>query len=303
MKSLEERMREFAEYHKNGDGECNNVVLKAWAAKHRLSLQERYELAYYFAITYCVESAIVLFREQADIFPDIKLWVERKKDSIVFQSDRKYVRMRDSFEKCLEQFKSIRSVEGFLGRVSDGTTIILAKAIPYVENWVMFGRFSAFLFLETFVNLTGIPIENTTISWKQGNTATSGLLNLYGLDDAANEFDKHKRLRVSTKLMDDMLRRTLVYIGKTGGSTNVTEVETSLCAYRKFYKGSRYNGFYLDRMLEEINKMSRQYPEISKELIEIRKAHFDEKYLGEIGGWAHVRGWLKKVYRETGLVT
>lgn len=297
------RITEFVEYHKNGDGECNNVVLKAWTARHCKTLQQKYELAYYFSITYCVESAVILFEEQRNIFNDINTWVKQNKKSILFQSDRKYIRMKNSFERCLVNFKdNIHSVDDFLDKVCEGGIIVLKKAIPHVSSWELFGRFSAFLFLETFVELAGFPIENTTIEWKNGNTATSGLMNVFGFDKQAIIFDKHNKLLFSTEDMDKMLEIVLQHIKNSGGSPNVTEVETSLCAYRKFFKGSRYNGYYLDRMLEEIYAMQADYPEVSKELFEIRAEKFDHKYLGEFSGWRGVRKVMKKSYLETGLV-
>lgn len=300
---LSKRIAEFVEYHKNGDGECNNVVLKAWADKHCETLQQKYELAYYFSITYCVESAVILFEEQRNIFKAINTWVKQNKGSILFQSDRKYIRMKDSFERCLVNFRdNIHSVDDFIAKVCENNIIVLKKAIPYVSSWELFGRFSAFLFLETFVELTGFPIENTTIEWKNGNTATSGLMNVFGFDKQAIIFDKHNKLLFSTKDMDNMLDIVLKHIKNSGGNPNVTEVETSLCAYRKFFKGSRYNGYYLDRMLEEIYAMQKDYPEVSKELFEIRAERFDHKYLGEFSGWRGVRKAMKKSYLETGLV-
>lgn len=303
MKAVPKRIEEFCIYHRDGDGECNNVVLKAWSDKHCKTMQEKYELAYFFAITYCVASSIVLFQEKKQVLSNTKAWIAENKQFLVFQSDRKYVRMRDSFEKCLVSFKNGDNVDQFLSKVTDGKTIILSKAIPYVSSWTMFGRFSAFLFLETFVELTGIPIENTTIEWKKGNTATSGLLNLFGYDEAANHFDKTGRLLLSSEKMDELLKVLITQIARTGGNTNVTEIETSLCAYRKFYKASRYNGYYLDRMLEEINSMKDKFPAICKELTNIRRANFDAKYLGEVSGWNGVRKQMKKVYINTGIVT
>jgi hypothetical protein len=296
-------MDEFVRYHINGDGECNTVVLVEWANRHSLDLQERFELAYFFSITYAVESAIILFENREKVLGNINAWVHENKRKIVFQSDRKYMRMKDSFEKCLEWFKGHRNVDDFLNRVQSGEVIDLEIAINFIEGWTMFGRFSAFLFLEMFVNLIGAKIENTTIDWKHGNTATSGLLNLFGYDKAAATFDKTGQLAVPVEKMDEYLKKLIRMIEKAGGSANVTEIETSLCAYRKFYKGSRYNGYYLDRMLEEVNAMKNDYPSIIKEVLDIRRKKFDAKYLGEIGGWCSIRPSMKKVYRETGLIT
>lgn len=303
VKSVGKRMDEFVRYHINGDGECNTVVLVEWANRHSLDLQERFELAYFFSITYAVESAIILFEERENALNHIKTWSQKNKRKIVFQSDRKYMRMKDSFEKCLKWFTGHRNVENFLDRVQVGEVIDLEIAINFIEGWTMFGRFSAFLFLEMFVNLIGAKIENTTIDWKHGNTATSGLLNLFGYDKAADAFDKTGRLAVPAEKMDEHLETLIRMIEKAGGSANVTEIETSLCAYRKFYKGSRYNGYYLDRMLEEVNAMKNDYPSIIKEVLDIRRKKFDAKYLGEIGGWSGIRPNMKKVYRETGLIT
>ena len=304
-KSVAERIQEFAEYHKNGDGECNGVVLAAWAKNHGLNDQEKYELAYLFSITYCVESAIVLFTDPAEKKANIESWAKERKPQIVFQSDRKYIRMKNSFERCLSQFyRKINDVNQFRAKVCEAGTLILDKAIRYVESWEMFGRFSAFLFLETFVRITGEKAENAkTIDWLNGNTATSGLMNVYGLDENAADFDKTGR--IPEKLlsqMDSMFFNIKNLIAKQGGNPATTELETSLCAYRKFYKASRYNGYYLDRMLEEILKLRIYFPDVSDELLRIRSACFNPKYLGEKGGWDGIRKEMKKLYKESGII-
>lgn len=304
MKDRLQRMQEFVDYHINGDGECNNVVLKEYVERKKLTLQERYEMAFLFSVTYCVQSAVILFENQ---FLDMGLYKNQSSDLksiLVFQSDRKYMKMKDNFERCIQDFKANhRNVKTFLQQVEDNDIIKLDKAIKEVSKWVMYGRFASFLFLETFCELTGIKTENTTIDWKNGDTATSGLLNLFGFDNMADNFDKTGKITLTDEKMDKMLLFTLQNIEKAGGNVNVTEVETSLCAYRKLYKGSRYNGYYLDRMLEEIYTMNKYFPEISKELLDIRKSKFDKKYLGEFGGWKGIRKDMKKLYKETGIIS
>lgn len=305
-KSLSQRMQEFVKYHRDGDGECNTVVLCEWAERHKLNKQERYELAYFFAITYCVESAIVLFNDRKNVRKNPEAWVNANKEKLIFQSDRKYIRMKDSFLRCLKSFYEDKcDCEEFLSRVMSQNRVILKKAIPEVEKWVLFGRFSAFLFLEMFINLEHLYFDNAVIDWKNGNTATSGLLNLFGFDEAANAFDKTGKLpkNLTYDRMNQMLAMVIKESKKAGASLNVTEIETSLCAYRKLYKASRYNGFYLDRMLEELYQMQKNFPDISRELFEIRKAKFNAKYLGELGGWKKIRTEMKKLYREKGIIS
>lgn len=304
MKDLSARIQEFCKYHREGDGECNTVVLCRWADIHGLSFQQRYELAFYFSITYSVISAIVVFRDQKRMMKDIDSWVKKYKPLLVFQSDRKYMKMKDSFNRTLKYWKAyLTDGKAFVESVSENGTISLEKAIRKIQGWEMFGRFSAFLFLEMFVNLTHAPIENTTIVWKDGNTATSGLLNLFTYDNAAEEFDKSGRLLIPAEKMDKMLSYLIEQIQRSGGSTNVTEIETSLCAYRKFYKGSRYNGYYLDRMLEEINQLRKTFPDVCDEVLKIRGEAFSRKYLGEYHGWKKIRPEMKKLYRKTGIIS
>ena len=296
------RIDEFVKYHINGDGECNNVVLKAWSDKHCQNTQDKFDLAYFFAVSYCIASAIVLFANRDKILANCVDFARENKSRLVFQSDRKYIRMKDSFEKCLKQFPRVRDLKAFRWYAYDGDTLSLKKAIPYVSGWDLFGRFSAFLFLETYAELTGDKFENTTIVWKDGNTATSGLMHVFGFDDAAAAFDKTGKLLVEPHRLDEMLFLLQDAIKRAGGNTNVTEIETSLCAYRKFFKASRYNGFYLDRMLEELYAMQADYPLVCEEVFNLRREQFDRRVLGEVMGWRGIRRELKKYYLSTGQV-
>ena len=299
-KSVSERLIEFADYHVNGDGECNGIVLKTWADKNGLDLEERWELAYMYAVTYCTLSAIVLYEDWQKTHDATEI-AARRKNEIIFQSDRKYAKMRDCFRKLLEALNGM-SAEWFLRNVGGGV-IDTAKAVEFVEGWYMFGRFSAFLLIETFSMLTGIETTDATIEWKKGNTATSGLMNVFCLDEFAEAFDKKGELLVDEETLDGLLERVKTAVKSLGGSTDVTEIETSLCAYRKFYKGSRYNGYYLDRMLGEITDLRGKFPKQAEELTEIRKKKFKKQYLGEYGGWSGIRKELKTAYRNFGLIT
>ena len=307
-KSIEERFKEYIEYHIHGDADCNAVLLRKWADYNKLDLQQRFDLAYFFSITYCISSSILMFLEKDLILKDINKWVENNKNVIIFQSDRKYVKLLNNFNNCIMYFKdNLKAVDEFLDGVLINNTIVIEKALKKVSKWFYFGRFASYLFLETFMALTDYRIANTTIDWKNGDTATSGIMNLYGFDKSADFFDKHNKIpsNLDYKKLDQMLYKVLEQIRKKSGSDNVTNVETSLCAYRKFYKGSRYNGFYLDRQLEEINetnKLDPRYHKINKELLEIRKEVFNHEYLGELNNWNGIRKEAKKLYKEQGLM-
>lgn len=299
---LSKRLNEFVEYHNTGDGECNGVILKAWADKHLLSIPDRVDLCYFFGITYCVESAIVMYYSREEIMSDMESWIKANKDKIIFQSDRKYIKMKDSFQKCLSTWVNNRAE---LQRIGNLYEIDLNKWIDVVEKYPLFGRFSAYLYLETAAWLLDIPVINADMDWENGATATSGLMHIYGYDEAAEDYDKTRKLKppFTHEYMQKMVMPVLSAIRAANGDDNITKVETSLCAYRKLFKGTRYNGYYIDRMLEEIISMKGNYPEISQELLEIRCKIFPSKFLGEINGWQGIRKDKKHEYQRTGIIT
>lgn len=298
---LEKRLNEFVHYHITGDGECNGITLKRYSDNHNLSLEDRIDLAFMFSVTYCVESAIALFNDRDSIIKDTDAFICQNKSKLIFQSDRKYVAMKDSFHKCLRFWVLNR---GSIQSILKSTSINLDEWIPAVERYPQFGRFSAYLYLETVAWLTGAQIVNADMDWDNGATATSGLLNVYCYDEYADLFDRERKLRspFSAEECQKMVEPILFEIRQRGGNDNITMVETSLCAYRKFFKGSRYNGYYLDRMLEEIYAMQKDFPDISKELIQIRLSCFDHAYLGEVGGWRGIRKECKQLYKNKGII-
>lgn len=296
-KSIAERLEEFCIYHRDGDGECNAILLKEYADANGLKAKDRFDLAYFFSITYCCESGVILFLNRGmDLYA--------LKGDMIFQSDRKYVRMKDYFERLIYQWQNSLSHYDTTKWFENGV-LSLEKAIKDVEKWYMFGRFSAFLFLETYATLMNTPVANTTIDWEHGDTATSGLLNLFGHDEFAADFDRKGILQVPVDKMDGYLKKTAENVKLSGGDPNTTKIETSLCAYRKFYKGTRYNGYYLDRMLEELVWYRRERPQyirVTEELYSIRKTVFDSDLLGELHGWNGIRKENKKLYKEYGII-
>jgi len=302
-KPVKDRLTEFSVYHRDGDGECNAIVLKKYAEKRRLGKRDKFDLSYFFSVVYCCESGIILFNNIDCIKEDPIGIAKLLKKDMIFQSDRKYMKMRNCFENAMKFWTENLQTDTINKYVNQGI-LDLQKAIDEVEKWYMFGRFSAFLFLETYATLMDLEVTDTTIDWPNGDTATSGLLNLSGKDQEAEAFDKTGKLTESTQKMDAMLEKVREVIRKVGGDTNTTKIETSLCAYRKFYKGTRYDGYYLDRMLEELNLYcnKKEYDDITKDLFGIRKKCFKSDFLGELHGWSGVRKEQKKLYMEYGII-
>ena len=295
-KPVSERIADFLEYHKNGDGEGNGILLRGYCEKHSLSDYERMILAYFYAVTYCCLSAIVLLENVEEIKRNPVLFAQSIKDDLIFQSDRKYIKMRNCFEQTLVFFcKNQEEICTHTRTLLSCAESNFQSLVDKLSKWPQFGRFSAFLMIETALSVLGVEGNSGTIVWKDGNTATSGLLNLYGYDDAAVAFDKG-RFKPNQAKMDEVYADLVGKIKAYHGDSNTSKVETSLCAYRKFYKESRYNGFYLDRILSELKALEPRFPEECKELYELRKELFPHEMLGELNDWNGIRPKEKKRY-------
>ena len=150
------RLNEYVNYHINGDCDCNAVLLKAYSKEHKLTAQQVFDLCYFFSITYAVPTAIILLEDKELILKDIDTYVAKNKEHLFFQSDRKYVKILDRFNNCLKFYKNnLTDSNKVLETFVVNNEIDIGKAIRIIQKWYYFGRFSAFLFIETLCTITG----------------------------------------------------------------------------------------------------------------------------------------------------
>lgn len=303
------RIDEFIEYHMNGDGECNGVLLKAWADSKGLPESARFDLAFFYATVYNIPSAIFMLDKVSEIIGDPLKWCAVNKGRLIFQSDRRYMRCNGALERTLWHFsRNLAGGEAFMAKTVHGDEIDTAVAISLCQEWPNYGRFGAYLFTETLTYLLGLESANRpAFDFANGATATSGVMNVFGFDAEADEFDRQKKIpaNVSLRQLDALLATIADEVDMAGGNSDISCLETSLCAYRKFFKGSRYNGYYLDRQLEELMAYPTINPNCSEyvnELYDLRAELFDHRYLGEFGGWDGVRKECKRLYRDAGVM-
>lgn len=296
------RLKEFVDYHINGDCECNGMVLKRYSELHQLNRQDKTDLCFFYTLTYCVASALLLLEKRKQLRSGS--CIEKIKEMLVFQSDRKYMRMGDKFEKSIQLWKSTFDKRANIiskNMVSDGK--LRSGITKYCEGWYGFGRFAAYLFIETYCALFGItqPINTTEkAQFKEGNVYTAGIFNVFCEDAIADSIDKYGITSEELPKAQSYLERILREIYKQGGDTNFFCVETTLCAYRKHFKGTRYNGYYADRQLSEITAFeARGLTSLAKELKQIRAQVLPNNMLGEKHGWDGIRTELKKRYLLT----
>jgi len=108
-----------------------------------------------------------------------------------------------------------------------------SEAYQLVSSWYYFGRYAAYLFLEVWMNVCSPGWkDDLKPGWEPDENYTKGAQILAGSNDPA--------------ALDAFLDR----VRKDTGD-NVFAIETSLCAVAKFEKGTRYDGYYTERMLSD----------------------------------------------------
>lgn len=212
---------EYIAYHKQGDAGVEERMIASLCRHYGLSEWDSFRLIYFYTMTYHIPSALAMLLEG-----------EREIKRLKFRTDRRYVRCNGAFPRLLseltrdkhETLKSVHSTQ---------------EAYDVVRKWFFFGRYAAYLFLEVYVN-TFKPawVDNVKYGWEADENYTIGAVYVTGTDDRS--------------ALDAFLERA-----KADTGDNAFAIETSLCAVAKFIKGTRWNGFYTERMLAEADESAK----------------------------------------------
>lgn len=309
MPDYDKRLKEFVWYHIHGDGDCNGQVLRAYAEKEGLSLQDCFDLTYFYATTYCCASAIFLLQNRERIMKNYQAFANEYKKKLVFQSDRKYVRMLDNFKGMLATwvFRLSDCALKFGEYFVDNGVVNTKKLLSYCEKWFFFSRFSAYLFMETYCDILVLKATHAEGLDYEGDAMTfaGGLFYCFGMDEEAEYVQKYHELPTDKTTFEALIQELQREVKLAGGDDNFTKLETSLCAYEKFFKGTRYNGYYADRQLEETIKMrkSEEFRKACDDVLVSRQLAIAKQYRGEDNGWYGIRKEEKKSYRQNGRIS
>lgn len=291
------RIDDFIVFH-NKSCTADSIVLplKKYCELKEYSKRELEQVNIFYALTYCTASTIILMNKFDELKKNPEDFWKNNKNTLLFQSDRKYVKMNDMFVSAWQDFAEKHIFE----QLDKQDVIDVEQAIKIVQGVKYFGRFSAFLFLECYCCLFDKACKNNKLDWQNGNTVTSGMFNVLGEDEKADLWDKEHKLKIDSELFDKYANDFLeqVELGK-----ELAVLETNLCAYRKLFKKSRYIGYYSDRVLEESYQVFNNYPAYKSELKLLFKARemvIAPEFLGEKNGWNGIRPELKKFYIQTG---
>lgn len=207
---------EYIRYHLGGDAGVEERMIASLSAYYKLSRWDSFRLAYYYTTTYHIPSALKLLCNH-----------NTPKSELKFRTDRRYVRIGDTFTRLMAQLSP-----KLLEQLDRATTT--TEQYNVVSGWYFFGRYAAFLFLEVWAKLSGKQIK----------------------DDLALKFEPEenytKGAEIIAQTQDKAALSAFIERAKRDTNDNVFSLETSLCAVAKLKKGTRWNGYYTERLLSDI---------------------------------------------------
>ena len=279
------------------DGAMDYNLLLPFADDHLADVETRLWMAYLYGLSYSCTTVIRLateFSSLAAISPGkIKsFWLDYK-DELWFQPDKRYLKNND------QVIPAIRS----LSKVSHGN--LCEYLLPLLDQgfdttyheitkkWKYFGPMGAYLFFDALYGLLPELYQDPdTLDWKNcGKTVPEGMAHLLGLDEQAvcgAPYD----IPLYNKTVDTMVKRY---------NQPKIIIESTLCAFRKLFKGTRYLGYYADRQLEECTataKLLKKHCGVN--IWNYRAQVCPDNLRGEVGGWGGIRKERYKIFLTTG---
>lgn len=209
--------KQYIAYHNKGDAGVEERMIASLAKHYKMSRWDSFRLVYYYTTTYHIPSALKLYFNP-----------NTPKNQLKFRTDRRYVRIGDTYEKVMNQLQP-----SLLTQLDAAETT--TQQYNIVSGWYFFGRYATFLFLEVWSKLNEKQIlDDLNMNWEENENYTKGAILIVG---SSNK----EQLNL---FIDDARKDT---------NDNVFSLETSLCAVCKIKKGTRWEGYYTERLLEDIS--------------------------------------------------
>lgn len=277
------------------DGATDYCLLLPFADEYALTQEDRVWLAYLYGLSYSGTTAIRFFIE----FPSLSkvqpknliMFWKKQKESLWFNPDKKYLKNND---QVIEAIKSVyklshKHFSSYMIPILEQGFDVAYKEIQ--KNWRFFGTHGAYLFFDAIYGLCPeLYSDPSNIDWKNcGKTVSEGMAHLLYLDDTIET--KEHNYAIYNKNVDRIVKKS--------GEPKVI-IESTLCAFRKLFKGTRYHGYYADRMLEECNNTYKILKIEGVDVWEYREKTIPEHLRGEIHGWKGIRKIKCREFLETG---
>lgn len=280
------------------DGATDYCLLIPYAEDYNLNTEERLWLAFLYGMSYSCTTAMRFSKE----FPQIKgaspkqlkkFWTEYKEE-LWFQPDKRYLKNND---QVIPAIKSIHKLVRFFGSLEDYMLPLLDQGFDatykdILKRWDFFGPMGAYLFFDALYGLCPeLYSDPTNLDWKNcGKTVPEGMAHLLGLDDQALH---------ETPFDFDRFNKNVDMLSQRFNQPKII-VESTLCAFRKLFKGSRYVGYYADRQLEECFATAEFFG--LDDIWDYRARSIPEHLRGEANNWSGIRKQKCKDFLKYGAI-
>lgn len=214
---------------------------------NNLTADEKAWLCYLYGLSYSCTTAIRIFSEFDNVLTInprlLKLYWKEHKDTLWFNPDKKYIKNNNQVIPAIQSFyklcREYKSPYSYLQKHSSSFDALYNEII---KNWRFFGPHGTFLFFDAMYGvLPELYTDPETLNWKHmSKPVIEGMLHFRYEDDCIQT--KTYNFENFNKSLNQIKRRT---------KKPVIQIESVLCAFRKLFKGTRYYGYYADRMLEE----------------------------------------------------
>lgn len=292
------RLSQYLAYHQKSqqsrDIDPSYDMLRYVCDRFELNPEQRYWIAFLYAMTYCGASAFYAYNEFPDYenvnVPRMNRWWHEQggRERIICQTDRRWVRSSSMFVPAVESYtkwlKGKTQHEHFLSITGKHETPEARYDALYKEASQLhsFGQFALFLYLEALHTITPLELAPTDLDLDKAWSCRNGLYYAYGLDELIDDTETPIRAEarnVTAEKWLDLRDRLTKH-----GNPTVWQTETVLCAYRKFHRGKRYIGYYIDRQGLEIAKMADHVKEgVAWEVLwQYRQENYDRADLVEV---------------------
>lgn len=286
---------DYKSYHRNslaiGDIDPSYSMLKYICERFELNNEQRYWLAWIYATCYCGATTFYIYNE----FPDfenvnvarLERWWKKDKNRLVFQTDRRWVYSRNQLVGMFDSYRRI------IGSGTQAQKFNLFKSKDRYLNYRLcwdefikmkeFGRFAMFLYLEAVHVVTGFPMEPQSMSVSDAESCRNGLALAINAPQLNTHESKSSTSAKEMAFLQIEFDKMVKELRDEDKANNVWNIETTLCAYKKYRYGKRYVGYYLDRQHKEISLMQERVTEGVdwSVLWDYRRETFDSNVLAE----------------------
>ena len=272
----------YKDYHKMSmaavDVDPSIICLKYLADRYELNIEQRYWIAFLYGTCYSAVTTFYMYNEFPDYecinIPRIKDWWNKNKHRTIFQTDRLRIKSNNQFVDSVISYKKLCRNNQQLYFKSKSWQEIYKKILRIKY----FGRFSLFNYLDVLNAITDVNLKPIYLNMAEAESCRNGVAYAIERLDLMNH---HSKRKLNQKEMLYLHNNFLLILKNNSG--NIFQIETTLCAYKKYKLGKRYVGYYIERMRQEIEKIQKLVPEgvYWNVLWEFRKETFNKKYLKE----------------------